>query len=234
MRISVYRAKGLSTIGKALQFVIAVCILNGCDLAGVPDYERRCREYLMRHGYSWDTVWALLEHKPLEPDMVTQLICVPDSAVRIMLAENPCLTFAERQILWRDKDEYVRRAIAMNLRLSHEEMLMIISKQPYTVLTGLARNPAAPQEVLLRVSDKLRKRAYGDFSMNPNCPQEIIDEIMSADNGREAFISSHQDWVRRTQERKEQFRQAKAQGKPFPKGYYPWSHAELWWRDEDK
>jgi len=176
-----------------------------------------------------------------------------------MLAQNPSLTFADRQILWRDKDKYVRRAIAMNLRLSHEEMTMVLQKPtntvlmglvhkvfPYAssrceeykiVLRGLAGNPTVPQEVLLQVFDTLRKHgddAYYAFSMNPNCPQKIIGEIMNVDNDRKPFINSNRDWVRRTQERKEQFRQAKAHGKPFPSGYYPWSHAELWWRDEDE
>jgi len=154
-----------------------------------------------------------------------------------MLARNPHLTFTERQVLWKDKDQYVRRSLAGNIRLSHEEMSMIIRKQPNTVLVGLAMNPVAPRETLLQLFDEMQKRNYNQywcFAWNPYCPQEIINQIITKKMNPEVLGNGIPEWVRITQGRKEEYRQLKAQGKPFPhnKDYY-WSFADLWWRDED-
>jgi len=40
--------------------------------------------------------------------------------------------------------------------------------------------------------------------------------------------------IQRTQEIKEQFKQSKITGEPFPHDGYIWGHVELWWRDEDE
>ena len=252
--------KRLVIIWKAFLCLIAAWGLTGC-LAGVPNYEGQSKKYLQAHGYSKEVVDALLNYKPLDPDMVAQLSRVPNMNVRVMLAQNPHLTFAERQVLWQDKEKYVRRSLASNLRLSHEEMTMILQEPihtfgarqflkvfPYasssrneypTVLEGLAENPAAPREILLQVFEK--RRAYGSesyfcFAVNPNCPQEIIDAIIERSDGKTPSYDMELHWLQITQKRKEEHRQLKAQGKPFPSHAYPkwynWRFADLWWRDE--
>lgn len=248
----------MTVIWKMFLCLIASCVLAGCDLAGLPNHERSSKEYLLRYGYSQKEVDALLQYKPLGSNTVAQLACVTNASVRIMLAKNPHLTSGERQVLWKDKDVYVRRSLAGNLRLSHEEMSMLTCKQPetvgerlfhtmfpaapryrdrLTVLDGLAENPAAPRETLLLVFDRRRELgsdAYSSFAHNPNCPQEIIDIIMGKPNDKKPFSSLERHWVQITRDRKEQYRQLKAQGKPFPQNEgYNWRFADLWWRDED-
>jgi len=219
-----------------LMFLVCLAgfILLSLSVGGVPAYEDGSKKYLLKRNYPQDVVDALLEYKPIKPDMVAQLMEVPSRSVRHMLARNPNLTFADRQTMWRDKDEYVREGLAMNLRLSHGEMLMAIREQPDQVLFGLAMNPAAPREILLQVRQKFRERDYNAswyiaFVQNPNCPQEIIDEITKGSND-----SAHY-FLRLTQENKENIRQAKAKGEPFSpnEGYY-WGQTHLWWRDEDE
>jgi len=244
--------RGIHFLLCVLCVLIIAGVLAGCNVAGVPDWKGNSKKYLLENGYSQDVVDAFLEYKPLAPDVIERLIHAPSQAIRLMLAENPHLTFAERQVMSQDEDAYVRCALARNLRLSHEEMLAIIQAQSKydtafdkvfvtrrsksnVFLEGLARNPAASREILLQVFDIFQKRGhnrYSPFAMNPNCPQEIIDVIMSKSNSLKPFGSMEQDWVRRTQGQKEQLRQLKAKGEPFPGGYLPWGFADLWWRDE--
>lgn len=223
----------------------------GKDLAGLADYEGSSKKYLRQNGYSNDVVDTLLNYRPLGSDMVAQLTRVPQVEVRVMLAKNPHLTLAERQELWKDKNKYVRQSLAQNLRLSPEEMATMFYDPPYTiwerlflsvfpyasssrneritVLGGLARNPTVPREMLLQMFEDARKHGYSysdfdsDFAMNPNCPAEIIDKIKSKELNR----------IQWTQERKEEYRQLKAQGMPFPSSQYIWKLADVWWRDED-
>ena len=210
-------------------------ILFGC-VAGVPDYEGECEKYLLNHGYNREIIDAFLTRKPIDANVIAKTIYAPKIGVRVVLATNPHLAYCDRQVLWNDKNQYVRKALATNLQLSNDEIAMIINENHYFVLPGLASNPAVPHEVLLQVYKKLREQgshAWDDFVMNPNCPQEIIREIMDKSNDEVPFIDMNRDWLRRTMELKEQFRQAKAKGNPFPEGhYYPWGHADLWWRNE--
>lgn len=212
---------------------LAAWILTGC-VAGVPDYEGDCKKYLLNHDYSQDVVDAFLKHAPLDTNVIAETIRAPNDGVRVVLAMNPHLTFDERQVLW-DDNQYVRNALAKNLRLSEAEIAMVITEQHYFVLPGLASNPAVPHETLIQVYNKLKEQGRAGlqyFVMNPNCPQEIISEIMDKSNDGVPFMDQNRDFLRRTMERKEEFRQAKANGNPFPEGrYYPWGHADLWWRD---
>ena len=140
-------------------------------------------------------------------------------------------------VLWNDKSQYVRKALATNLQLSKDEISMIINDNHLFVLPGLASNPAVPHQALLQVYKKLREQGsngWDDFVMNPNCPKEIIGEIMDKSNDNVPFIDEHRVWLLNTMERQEEFRKAKAQGYPFPKGeYYPWGHADIWWRNDE-
>ena len=180
---------------------------------------------------------ALLNYTPLATNVVVQLTRVPNGSVRVMLARNPHLTHSERQVLWQDKDEYVRRGLAENLRLTHDEMAMVVRGKSNTVLYGLAGNPAAPPEILLQVFNTFQQRGVADyhyipFAWNPNCPQKIIDSVILK-SGVGIAGNRMPEWVRFTRERKEKYKQLKANGKPFPRDDgYPWMLADLWWRDE--
>ena len=212
-------------------------MISGC-VAGIPIPEHDSKAYLLKHNYPKDVIDALLEYKPLAPDMVEQLARVPDFSVRFMLARNSHLTFEERQILWRDKDQYVRRGLAENFLLSHEEMSMMIQKEPQVVWGNLAANPAAPQEILIQVFEKFKRQkarsySYSGFAYNPNCPKGILDIMMDKSNKKNPFSDFDRTIARQVQERKEQYRQFKLNGQPFPRDGYIWGHADLWWRDDD-
>lgn len=230
-------------VGGFLVLVILVhlagLMLLGLSM-GPPNYEGDSKKYLLKHHYSQDVVDALLEYKPFKPDMVAQLIRLPSVDVRHMLAKNPWLTPADRQILLRDKNVYVRQGVARNFRLSHEEMEMILRDQPAPVLMGLARNPAVPREMLLQVFDKLLQEygdynsGYLDFAYNPYCPQEIIEKINRGEDDLYRSIVQH------TQKCKEQFKQSRIKGELFldpetgkPYNNYIWRQPDLWWRDEE-
>lgn len=210
--------------------------LFGC-VAGVPNYEGDCEQYLLDHGYSREIVDAFLKRDPIDANVIAKNLHAPKIGVRVVLATNPHLTYRYRQVLWNDKSQYVRKALATNLQLSKDEISMIINDNHLFVLPGLASNPAVPHQALLQVYKKLREQGsngWDDFVMNPNCPKEIIGEIMDKSNDNVPFIDEHRVWLLNTMERKEEFRKAKAQGYPFPKGeYYPWGHADIWWRNDE-
>jgi len=182
-------------VRKALPFLVVTLGMAGWGVylflavyhfvPGPPFYERWSKEYLLEHKYSSKVVDRLLNYKPLGSNTVARLTAVPETSVRVMLARNPHLTFDERQVLWQDKNEYVRQNLAGNLRLSQEEMDRVLQERGDTfweklslgvfprpraavrreqhraVLEGMAGNLAEPRETLLQVLDEYRKRGYG-------------------------------------------------------------------------
>jgi len=221
---------------QVLLYVIIILFLVGSP-AGSHNYEEEFKIFIKNNSFPPDLEHALLGYKPLSTNMVTQLTTVSDVSTRIILARNPNLTFNERQNLWNDKDENVRRALASNLRLSHDEMNMIIQDKSIIILGGLARNPAASPEILIQLFQKYKNKkmdSYLDFVMNPNCPQEIVDEIFKNKNRLKSSIDLEQHWLRLIQERKEQYIQKKIKNEPFLCSHgYPWILADIWLKIEE-
>lgn len=165
-------------------FLIGILLLSvGCDLRriGPPIPRLFGKEYLEEHGYGTNVINALLEYQKIDHETVIKLLELPNADVREMLGPNAYLTRNERDILWQDKSERVRYAVATNPSLTSDEVLLAMKDTSSMVWHGLAMNPFVPKNVLITLRYK-RSVSLSAFAQNPNCPDVIVEEIERSGN----------------------------------------------------
>ena len=148
---------------------------------GPPLYEHHAGKYLNEHGFNPDIVSAVLDGKSLDHASFLALTQVPNVSVRHMLGRNAHLTLSERQVLLRDKNEFVRQGIALNPSLSPVEIEQMMSDSSHFVWGALAMNPTVPSDVLLELYYR-RHVSLNEFAKNPKCPEAIVREIEGSNN----------------------------------------------------
>jgi len=158
---------------------LSVCILfilSSCDLnVGPPLPERYAKKYLTEHGFDINVVTAVLEYKEMDRSTILELLDVPDVSVRYMLGRNRHLNREQRSVLWKDRDEFVRKGVAMNPSLTQREIFDAMEDSS-PVRHSLAMNPMVTRDVLIKLRSHYRVRLSA-FAQNPSCPEAIINEI---------------------------------------------------------